>query len=168
MHSPSGPNIAFMSFPLPLQHDCSGSLKTQDRGIQCDPGHATLAQPSMVCLAQPVESGTAVPPTGQQQPHPARSSRGKGQHVNNPLGAIPFLRKYLQPFVLDLATLQFMVPSAWREGTVNLYAHSLRKWGLFCLILKVKPLPPSIIQLCQFLRALVEADLGFGAVNTAR
>ena len=97
-----------------------------------------------------------------------RPSTTMGRRVNNPLGGIPFLRNYLQSFNLDPATSEFIVSSAWREGTVKLYANYLRKWGLFCLTKNIKPLAPSIAQVCRFLRSLAEEGLGFEAVNTAR
>ena len=72
------------------------------------------------------------------------------------------------PYGLDKATTEFIVASAWRESTVRLYATYLRKWGVYCLTRSVKPLEPSLAQVCRFLRVLAQEGLGFGAVNTAR
>ena len=72
------------------------------------------------------------------------------------------------PYGLDKVTTEFIVSSAWREGTVKLYATYLKKWGLFCLTKSVKPLEPSLAQVCKFLRMLAQEGLGYGAINTAR
>ena len=64
--------------------------------------------------------------------------------------------------------MERLVSSAWRKGTVKLYANYLRKWGLFCLIKSVKPMNPDMAQVLKFLRTLEDEGLGYGAINTAR
>ena len=107
-------------------------------------------------------------PQEKRQPQPPGAVGGKGRRINNPLGGIPFLRKRLSPYGLDKATTEFIVSSAWRESTVKLYSTYLKKWGVFCLTRSVKPLEPSLAQVCRFLRILAQEGLGYGAVNTAR
>ena len=78
------------------------------------------------------------------------------------------MRKSLESYELDPITLERIVASAWRKGTVTLYTNYLKKWGLFCLLHKVKPLDPKITRVAQFLRTLEDEGLGYGAINTAR
>ena len=56
----------------------------------------------------------------------------------------------------------------WHRGTVKLYTSYLKKWGLYCLLEKVKPLKPTIAQNLRFLRLLEDEGLGFCAINAAR
>ena len=81
---------------------------------------------------------------------------------------IPFLRNYLEQFSLDKITKEWLMSHTWRKGTVNLYTSYLRKWDLYCLLQKVKPLKPSIAQILRFLRFLENEGLGFSAINAAR
>ena len=81
---------------------------------------------------------------------------------------ITFLSKYLEQFGLDSITKQNLLSHAWRKGMVKLYTNYLQKWGLYCLLKKVKPLKPTIAQVLRFLRMLEDEGLGYGAINTAR
>lgn len=74
----------------------------------------------------------------------------------------------MEPYGIDKVTLQRMVSAAWRKGTIQLYAHYVKKWQLFCLIDKINCLKPSLAQILRFLRGLEDEGLGFGAINTAR
>jgi integrase len=48
------------------------------------------------------------------------------------------------------------------------YTSVLKKWGLFCLEKKVKPLQPSIAQVVAFLSALENDGAGYAGINAAR
>ena len=85
-----------------------------------------------------------------------------------PLGGIPLLRKHLEPYNIDNITLKRLAQSAWRPGTVKLYAHYIKKWQLFCFLRKISPVKSDIAQILKFLRILEDENLGYGAINTAR
>ena len=139
----------------------------------------------MLCLQAP-EGRTSPDATAQGQHETAESGRPDGtvrqtepmtssmtsrrgkRRPFPPLGGIPLLRKHLQPFNIDKITLNRLVSSTWRPGTVKLYAHYINKWQLFCNIYKIGTLQPSMAQILSFFRTLEDEGLGFGAINTAR
>ena len=72
------------------------------------------------------------------------------------------------PFNIDKITLNRLAQSAWRPGTVKLYAHYIKKWQLFCFLRKISPVKSNIAHILKFLRILEDEGLGYGAINTAR
>ena len=114
------------------------------------------------------EVGNNILQNRKQQPTLQRASQPKGKRQFHPLGGIPLLRKYLEPYGIDKVTQERIVSHAWRGGTVKLYAHYLRKWQLFCTLRQIDPLKPLLSQVLRYLRTLEDDGLGFGALNTAR
>ena len=122
----------------------------------------------MVCTSKNVGNRVQEDREGQRQPTVQRAAGSKGKRQFHPLGGIPLLRKYLQPLGIDKITLERIVDSTWRPGTVKLYSHYIKKWQLYCHLRDIDPLQPEVAQVLRFLRNLDDDGLGFGAINTAR